>query len=220
MAHLGRRALGDRLEETRVVRARVRESVHHVGEDAQAVVFVLRHRKRNRTRIRRDRMSVAMKARWLVLALISTASCAESAPPPQPPPSAAASLEVPPLPPPSPAASAKPLPTPPPPSDDPLLGAQGPRDPARAEAAFAEARAAMNANNLPRARDLFVESYRLDPAIGTVLNLATVEEKLGDRENAIRHYQMAYDDSMKAGRYDRAQVAKARIDALKSQKGP
>lgn len=75
----------------------------------------------------------------------------------------------------------------------------------------------MQAGDLAKARALFVRSYRLDPAVGTLLNLAMCEERLGMRDDALRHYQAAYDASMKEGRKDRAAVAKGRLDALKNR---
>lgn len=56
--------------------------------------------------------------------------------------------------------------------------AQG-RDATTAEALFNEGREAVKAGDFPRACAKFRESNRLDPAPGTVFNLADCEEKLG-----------------------------------------
>ncbi len=48
-----------------------------------------------------------------------------------------------------------------------------------AEVAFAEGRRALTAGDLARARAHFEASYRLEPAVGTLLNLAVCEEQLG-----------------------------------------
>ena len=75
----------------------------------------------------------------------------------------------------------------------------------------------MAAGDHARARELLLRSYRHEPAIGTLLNLAMTEERLGMKDEAIRHYQAAYDGSMKEGRTDRAKMAKDRMDALMNQ---
>jgi hypothetical protein len=55
----------------------------------------------------------------------------------------------------------------------------GERDPAAAEALYRQGREAATRGDLARACALFAESDRLDPAPGTVLNLADCEEKRG-----------------------------------------
>src|SRR5262249_14521508 len=87
-------------------------------------------------------------------------------------------------------------------------------DPAAAEALFRDGREALARGDLVTARTKLTASNRLDPATGTVLNLADVEARLGDNTNARRHFQEAYDRSMAEGRLDRAALAKHRLDAL------
>ena len=53
-----------------------------------------------------------------------------------------------------------------------LAGAQA-RDPAAAEVLFRRGRQAMEAKRCAEALPSFVESQRLDPAAGTLLNIAT-----------------------------------------------
>ena len=143
----------------------------------------------------------------LLFALLGLASCTPAAPPPE---AAAAQLEIPPLPP-----SSAPAPK------SVVRDATAPeqaevvaRDPAKAEALFREAREALARGDLTTARDKLVESNRLDPATGTVLNLAEVESRLGDVANARRHFQEAYDRATAEGRQERAKFAKQRLDAL------
>jgi len=61
----------------------------------------------------------------------------------------------------------------------PALRAQDQRDPASAEALFRQGRVAADKHDFATACLKFRESNRLDPAIGTVFNLADCEEKLG-----------------------------------------
>jgi len=57
--------------------------------------------------------------------------------------------------------------------------AQDTRDPAAAEALFRQGRAASEKQDFKTACAKFRESNRLDPAVGTVFNIADCEEKLG-----------------------------------------
>ncbi len=57
--------------------------------------------------------------------------------------------------------------------------AQDTRDPAAAEELFRQGRAASEKNDFSTACAKFRESNRLDPAVGTVFNIADCEEKLG-----------------------------------------
>jgi tetratricopeptide (TPR) repeat protein len=135
--------------------------------------------------------------------------------PPSSAPASAVSLDVPPLPPPKPSAqpAARP-PEPTPPVADDSEEAPRPRDPAAAEAAFQNARRAMDAGDYGRACKLFRDSLALDHATGTLLNLGLCEEKAGDRAGALRHYQAAEAEATKNGQRDRAAFAHARAAAL------
>jgi hypothetical protein len=66
-------------------------------------------------------------------------------------------------------------------------------DPAAAEVLFRKGRDAMKAGDFGAACPKFAESQRLDPAAGTLLNLAQCEEKLGQLASAWQHYQEAAD---------------------------
>jgi hypothetical protein len=63
------------------------------------------------------------------------------------------------------------------------------QDPAAAEELFRAGREAMKSGDLAVACDNFRESYRLDPTVGTVLNLAICEERLGRLASAWHRYR-------------------------------
>lgn len=65
------------------------------------------------------------------------------------------------------------------------------RDPASAEALFRDGRAAFDRGDYAAAKARFAESQRLDPAPGTLLNLALAEEKLGELARAWQHVREA-----------------------------
>lgn len=98
-----------------------------------------------------------------------------------------------------------------------LLGVAGgaraaSRDPAAAEALFRDARAAMQRGDYDVACAKLDESQRLDPAPGTLLNLAECEEKRGRLASAWQDYQWAI-ESLPAGD-ERVPYAKSHADAL------
>jgi len=93
------------------------------------------------------------------------------------------------------------------------------RDPARAEALFREAREAMARGDTVRACRLFAERHALDPADGTLANLAMCEEAIGDLVAARAHWEEVLERSLRAGRQDRAALARQHIDAI-NQKIP
>jgi hypothetical protein len=72
------------------------------------------------------------------------------------------------------------------------LSAQ-PRDPAGADALFREGRVALKSGDYVLACDKFAASEHLDPGAGTLLNLATCEERLGHLASAWAHLQEAID---------------------------
>jgi hypothetical protein len=75
----------------------------------------------------------------------------------------------------------------------PLAAQAGGTDPAAAEALFREARDAAKRGDTATACTRFAESHRLDPAPGTLLNLAECEEKLGKIASAWAHLREALD---------------------------
>jgi hypothetical protein len=79
-----------------------------------------------------------------------------------------------------------------------LLSASSPalgqtRDPATAEALFRQGRQAVEAQDYARACPKFAESQRLDPAVGTLMNWAACEEKLGKLASAWQRWREAID---------------------------
>jgi hypothetical protein len=89
-----------------------------------------------------------------------------------------------------------------------VANAQG-RDPARADTLFREGRESMRRGDLEAACARFGESQLLDPAPGTLLNLADCEERLGRLTSAYRHVQGALADL--PARDDRARIARERL---------
>ncbi len=69
--------------------------------------------------------------------------------------------------------------------------AQNAHDPAAAEALFSAARTDLANGNVREACRKFEESQRLDPAVGTVINLAACLEKLGRLASAWEKWQQA-----------------------------
>lgn len=65
----------------------------------------------------------------------------------------------------------------------------GDTEPAAADALFREGRADMKKKDYAAACPKFAESQRLDPAPGTLLNLAQCEEALGKTASAVQHYK-------------------------------
>jgi Tetratricopeptide repeat len=67
-------------------------------------------------------------------------------------------------------------------------------DPAAAEALFREGRALARDGKWQGACEKFKESQRLDPAVGTLLNVAHCEAALGKLASAWEHYRAVLDD--------------------------
>jgi hypothetical protein len=64
-------------------------------------------------------------------------------------------------------------------------------DPAGAEALFQKGREAMDASDFDVACEMFQESFDLDPAVGTVMNLAVCEEKRGHLARSWERWRQA-----------------------------
>ena len=92
----------------------------------------------------------------------------------------------------------------------------GPSDSERAAAQvlFDEARALMADESYEPACDKFAESYRLDSALGTQLNLANCYEKLGRTASAWINFVDAATRAQRAGQQSRVDVAKERAAKL------
>lgn len=66
-------------------------------------------------------------------------------------------------------------------------------DPAAAEALFQKGRGAMEREDFDAACQMFEESFSLDPAVGTVMNLAVCEEKRGRLARSWERWHQALD---------------------------
>jgi hypothetical protein len=86
------------------------------------------------------------------------------------------------------------------------------RDPAAAEVLFQEGRDALQSGNLPVACSKFRESERLDPGVGTLMNLADCEEKIGRLASAWERWREAID--MIAPSDERLSYARGRASLL------
>lgn len=86
---------------------------------------------------------------------------------------------------------------------------------AAAEALFLEGRRAMDGGRYEAACTKFRESHRLEPAVGTVMNLAACEEQLGRLASAWQRWHEAL--QLLEPTDDRVAFARARITALEGQ---
>lgn len=78
-----------------------------------------------------------------------------------------------------------------------------------AEALFRTGRALMAAGDAARACPKFAESNRLDPKLGTLLNLALCHETVGLKASAWAEYNEAATIAGRAGQSERERVARA-----------
>jgi hypothetical protein len=88
---------------------------------------------------------------------------------------------------------------------------------AQAQLLFDDGRRLLDDGKTAEACDAFAESQRLDPAIGTQLNLANCYEKLGKTASAWINYVEVQTRARRAGQPERVEVAKKRADALEPQ---
>ncbi|MGE0868633.1 MAG: tol-pal system YbgF family protein [Kofleriaceae bacterium] len=94
------------------------------------------------------------------------------------------------------------------------LAAQPTDSVAAAEQLFEQARALFDQGNFAEACPRFGASYKLDPALGTLLNMATCYEMLGHIASAWGHYREVVVLATKAGDQTRIDIARKRITAL------
>ncbi len=87
-------------------------------------------------------------------------------------------------------------------------------DPPRAEALFAEGRRLLAASRFADACPKFAESQRLDPAIGTLLNLGDCYEKMGRTASAWAVFRDAAAEAKRVSDARREAVATERATAL------
>jgi hypothetical protein len=92
--------------------------------------------------------------------------------------------------------------------------AQSSSEQAAAEALFSQARDLMAAKQYAEACPKFVESQRLDPAPGTLLNLATCYERNGQIASAWVTYKEAAISARKADQAERARLARDKAAEL------
>ena len=78
---------------------------------------------------------------------------------------------------------------------------------ALAEMLFFTARGLMEAGRVPQACQKFGESYRLDAAAGTLLNLAVCHEKEGKLASAWGEFRQAIAEAKRANRQERVELA-------------
>jgi hypothetical protein len=80
-----------------------------------------------------------------------------------------------------------------------------------AEMLFYTARGLMDDNKFAKACKKFAESYRLDPAAGTLLNLAVCHEKEGRLASAWAEFRQSAAEAKRGNRPDREELARAAI---------
>lgn len=95
-----------------------------------------------------------------------------------------------------------------------LAHAQPAADKAAADALFTEARQLLDAGRAAEACPKLEESLRLDPAVGTALNLADCYERIGRTASAYVAFGDAATLARRSGDPDRAGEAERRADAL------
>lgn len=88
---------------------------------------------------------------------------------------------------------------------------------ATAEHLFEEGRTLMASGKYADACPKLAESHRLDPGVGTLLNLGDCYEKLGRTASAWATYREAETLAHRAGQKERAAHSAARADALKKE---
>src|SRR5215472_3244398 len=87
------------------------------------------------------------------------------------------------------------------------------RDPAAAEELFRKGREAIRRGDYAAGCPMFEESQRLDPSVGTLMNVADCEEHDGALATAWGHWHDIVDAMARSGD-DRIGVARSRLEGL------
>jgi hypothetical protein len=82
---------------------------------------------------------------------------------------------------------------------------------------FDEGRAALKANDLPRACEAFMQSHQLQPGLGVLLNLATCLERQGKVASAWVRFNEAVTWAVRTHEGEREQLARASAAKLKAR---
>jgi hypothetical protein len=88
---------------------------------------------------------------------------------------------------------------------------------ARAEQLFNEAKKLLEQNDVPKACSSFGESQKLDPQLGTLLNLALCHEREGKNASAWSEFTTVVSLATRAGQAKRAELAKDHARQLESK---
>jgi hypothetical protein len=99
----------------------------------------------------------------------------------------------------------------------PALHAQAAADKAAAEALFDEGKRLREAKRYSEACPKFADSQRLDPAVGTLLNLALCYKEAGQTASAWSTYREAAAQAAAAHQSDREQLARDEASALETK---
>src|SRR6185437_2875865 len=92
------------------------------------------------------------------------------------------------------------------------LASAGPAEPDAASALFTEGKAMMDKGNFAEACPRLARSEELDPQVGTMLNLATCYQSLGDAAQACSWWRAAADAAAEKSQPDRETYAREQAE--------